>query len=119
MMRRRGSHARRLRPYTLAIGVLVVSACSGTSHEAREPTDPSPPALLALDGFSIERTEVTVARYRACAEAGACTADGLDFHAACHWAREGYDEQPINCLDWHQARAYCAWAGMRLPTNAE
>src|SRR5215470_12130830 len=26
---------------------------------------------------------------------------------------------PINCLTWEQARAYCAWVGKRLPTEAE
>jgi formylglycine-generating enzyme required for sulfatase activity len=26
---------------------------------------------------------------------------------------------PINCVTWQKARDYCAWVGMRLPTDAE
>lgn len=29
------------------------------------------------------------------------------------------EEHPINCVDWFQAFAFCAWDGGRLPTEAE
>ena len=31
----------------------------------------------------------------------------------------GNKSQPINCMDWYTAFAFCAWDGGRLPTEAE
>jgi formylglycine-generating enzyme required for sulfatase activity len=30
-----------------------------------------------------------------------------------------FEEKPINCVSWHEAFAFCAWDGGRLPTVAE
>lgn len=91
--------------------------------------DEMPPTRVHLDAFQIERTEVTVAAYRACVEAGACTADNLDSHGLeevklepidkCNYGREGRDDHPINCLSYEQAAGYCRHLGGRLPTEAE
>ncbi len=32
---------------------------------------------------------------------------------------QGNESQPMNCLDWYTAFAFCAWDGGRLPTEAE
>ncbi|MBI4699622.1 MAG: SUMF1/EgtB/PvdO family nonheme iron enzyme [Deltaproteobacteria bacterium] len=87
------------------------------------PADPScdddekPRHEVYLDAFYIDKTEVTVAAYRACVSAGGCGAPGAE--QSCNWGESGRDDHPINCVDWHQSEAYCRWTGKRLPTEAE
>lgn len=39
----------------------------------------------------------------------------------CHWSRAaaGFEEHPLNCVDWLTAMAFCVWDGGRLPTESE
>jgi formylglycine-generating enzyme required for sulfatase activity len=39
----------------------------------------------------------------------------------CNWSRTpgGREGDPINCVDWDTAMAFCLWDGGRLPTEAE
>jgi formylglycine-generating enzyme required for sulfatase activity len=87
-------------------------------------------ARVTLPAFRIEATEVTVAAYRACVEAGACSAPpaaGAEreigkqpLPMTCNWGQAGRDDHPINCLSFAEADAYCAWNhGRRLPTLFE
>ena len=77
----------------------------------------SPYHQVTLDAFTIQITEVTVDAYSACVSAGACGAPGTG--GFCNWNAPGREDHPINCVDWDQAEAFCAWAGGRLPTEAE
>ncbi len=75
--------------------------------------DEHPVHTVTLPAFEIDRTEVTRGDYRRCISAGACTdARPLD-------ARFNDPRQPVVGVSWFQARAYCTWAGGRLPTEAE
>ncbi|MBM4398589.1 MAG: SUMF1/EgtB/PvdO family nonheme iron enzyme, partial [Deltaproteobacteria bacterium] len=67
--------------------------------------------------FQMARTEVTVAQYRACVQAVACTEPGTG--GSCNWGVAGRDAHPVNCVSWDQAAAFSAWVGGRLPTEAE
>ncbi len=76
----------------------------------------------AMDPFCMDRSEVTVAEYRACVRAGACIGpnDSVDAvrieatmrarHGAfCNARFTDREEHPMNCVSWPQAVAYCAW----------
>jgi sulfatase modifying factor 1 len=76
-------------------------------------TNEQPVQQICFDTpFWIDKTEVTRSMYAACVAAGACTeAPASDYSSQ--------DDQPINRVTWFQARDYCAWQGMQLPTEAQ
>jgi len=41
------------------------------------------------------------------------------YSGLCNFDRPDRGSHPINCVDWHQARAYCRSRGARLPSEAE
>ncbi len=96
------------------IGIPAGEFLMGSTHGD---DDERPVHRMDLAAFAIDRTEVTTGAYRECIAAGSCTPAGHDPY--CNAARAKSDDQPINCVDWDQARTYCAWRGMRLPTEAE
>jgi len=102
---------------------LAMEMCSQTYKGCqREWFEVEQPAhSVALDGFWLDRTEVTNAQYRLCVEAEACdppASTGSDSRST-YYGDSTYDAYPVIHVNWHQAEAYCAWAGGRLPTEAE
>jgi len=93
------------------------------TKDTKDTKDKDAEASVTVAPHCLDRTEVTVAAYRKCVEAGACTepeansAEGPK--RACNWKRGKVDEHPINCVDHAQAAAYCKFVGGRLPKDAE
>ena len=107
-----------------------------------------PAHAVYLDAFWIDQTEVTNAMFaKFLTEMGNQTAEYLNYLVSDHqgsawyspetqvgqvkprvflaqdgitWQPEsGYAEHPATRMNWIGAQAYCAWAGGRLPTEAE
>jgi len=77
--------------------------------------DERPRHKVSLNAFSMDVYEVTVARYARFLAATARPAPWL-------WDTvdvELHGDRPVIGVDWHDAEAYCRWAGKRLPTEAE
>jgi formylglycine-generating enzyme required for sulfatase activity len=71
-----------------------------------------PQRRVYLDGYWIDRNLVTVAQYRKF-----CQATGREMPPAPSWGWK--EDHPIVNVTWDDAAAYAAWAGKRLPTEAE
>jgi formylglycine-generating enzyme required for sulfatase activity len=99
----------------------------GTFSMGCSPTDPNcaadekPAHTVEISrGFWMGQTPVTVSAwkiYRTAAGKPALPASD-DFGRKLNEAA-GDENQPAVEVNWDDARAYCAWAGMRLPTEAE
>ncbi len=105
------------------IGTLVATC----EREIRNPARCRPVRFRAeaeqrkvrVSPFHISRTEVTVAQFRRCVEAGVCTREHFDVSEPCPFSMRGREDHPMACVDWEGAQQYCRYADGRLPTEAE
>jgi serine/threonine-protein kinase len=82
----------------------------GSIHGA---DDERPVVVRYLPAFRIDRTEVTRAMYARCVQARRCAALAAT-------ASEPDDSNlPVTNVSWNDARAFCTYAGGRLPTEDE
>ena len=88
-------------------GEFSMGSASGNADE--RPVHP-----VRLDSYWIMQTEVTNDEYRRCVEAGACNAPRSE-----HWNDPAFATYPVVGVAWDDANRYAAWAGGRLPTEAE
>jgi iron(II)-dependent oxidoreductase len=76
--------------------------------------DERPPHPITVKAFWIGKYEVTNAQYAAFLEA-------TGHRRPMYWDTSGFDDprQPVVGVLWQDAKAYCDWAKLRLPTEAE
>lgn len=88
-------------------GIQWVTIPSGTSDAFWSGTH------ITLNSFQIAKTLVTNKQYKACVNAGKCTA------ARSFGPSFAGNDQPVVGVNWSQANAFCEWVGGRLPSELE
>ncbi len=91
--------------------------CSPGDRECNPDEEPAHRVTIGK-GFWLGQTEVTVGAYKRFAVGRGMTAEPT-FHKRRlnpGWSNE---QMPVVNVTWDDARAYCTWAGGRLPTEAE
>ena len=79
-----------------------------------------PPHAVFVDTFEIDQFEVTNGEFeRFVAQTGHVTdAEKAGDTSWRYWAKDK-PQHPVVKVSWNDARAFCEWAGKRLPTEAE
>jgi formylglycine-generating enzyme required for sulfatase activity len=100
-------------------GMLLLPGGRFTMGSADKSTPPNehPPHAVTVAPFWIDRTEVTVAAYRACVDDHACARPAKS-SATCTYDLDD-PELPVSCVSWQDADAYCRFAGKRLLHESE
>jgi formylglycine-generating enzyme required for sulfatase activity len=101
-------------------GEFMMGSASNDSDSMSLTEQPNHHVKIQHD-FYIGKTEVTVAQYRACVNAGQCVVPNISSADYCNWSNDiqAKETHPMNCVDWHQARAFAKWLGGDLPSESQ
>jgi formylglycine-generating enzyme required for sulfatase activity len=104
----------------------VQGSCLGVDPgcDAGQFEDETPQREVTLDAFYIDETEVAVADFRAFVAATGYQTTSEAKGDPVQYTWRAFDtperqDHPVRWMSWHDANAYCQWAGKRLPTEAE
>lgn len=83
--------------------------------------DEKPAHFVTLGPYWMDKHEVTTGMYKLCVDAGACQPprDFKSENRPSYFGNAEFADYPVIFVSWLDAKAYCEWAGRRLPTEAE
>ena len=87
----------------------------GSDEKAGNPATASPAHIVDLPAYEIDVFEVTNGEFARFQIEGDYTAEG-DWRS---FYTIGKEDFPVANVTWEDAKAYCEWAGKRLPSEAE
>jgi formylglycine-generating enzyme required for sulfatase activity len=105
--------------FVLVPGGTFRMGCESQDTECFDNEKPAHP--VSVGEFWLGMTDVTVAAYAKCVQAGACegSIQSIDTEThACNW-KNGRMDHPMNCIKWDESERFCRWVGGRLPTAEE
>jgi formylglycine-generating enzyme required for sulfatase activity len=108
----------------MGVEMVLVSEGDFTMGSNRGDADEQPIHTVYLDGFYIDKFEVTNQLYKACVDAGLCEPPKHSYFFPespnrAYYGNPEYDNYPVIYVDWLMAKTYCEWRSARLPTEAE
>jgi len=123
-----GGHATRVLHERTGIELILVPPGSFTMGDTGHSSATEPLHAVSIPRpFYIGKTEVTNAQFRRFAEATGYdgrpdTDPAYDLYLR-HWRQQSLmssgDDHPVVWVSWRNAQAFCAWAGLALPSEAE
>ena len=106
-----------------ADGASLVYIPAGTFQMGWKYGDPGETSehSVSLDAFWLDLNEVTNQMYAACVKAGTCgpPAETRSYKRDVYYGNPDFADFPVVYISWQQASDYCAWAGRRLPSEAQ
>jgi formylglycine-generating enzyme required for sulfatase activity len=89
--------------------------------DARSAPDERPAHTVSIHAFWMDQLEVTNAMYTLCIHSGPCTPPQSfkSLRRVDYFENPAFKDYPVVYVTWEQAKAFCEWAGGRLPTEAE
>ena len=80
-----------------------------------------PQHKVDLSSYWMDKTLVTNAMYAICVQEGACPEHKMDisYTRDSYYGDVEFDKYPVIYVTWDEAQTYCAWAGRKLPTEAQ
>jgi len=82
-------------------------------------SEQTPSKKVFLDGFWMDKTEVTNSMYLLCVDDGGCDKPTPRVDRESNFGNSEFANYPVENVTWSNADTYCKWAGRRLPTEAE
>ncbi|GKS56578.1 hypothetical protein YTPLAS18_01050 [Nitrospira sp.] len=99
---------------TIPAGTFKMGTVEGKGRD-----DERPQHEVYLDAFAIDQVEVTNERYMAFVRVSGHRNPVNPYGTGLLLSAEGIERLPVVQVTWYDAKAYCAWAKKRLPTEAE